>query len=145
MNYRVWRGSSLKSKVGYNQFMRIFRRQLFRIFARLLVVSVMLGTTAAVWASVDAALSTNDVASSKCPMQQQSDDQHSGHTSCCQESGDCIGHCGTCAVSYTSTVNYFSHSINSFISSNTQFLPQRTNLPEGLSAGPLYRPPIFSA
>ncbi len=127
--------------------MYIFRRQVFRILARLLVVSVVLGNTTVVWASVDAALADNGRSSAACLHHQQSDDQQYGSGNCCQESGagDCGEYCNnTCTGMFTSAVPQFSDRLSANLPSNTKFLPNTMTLSEGVDIGQLHRPPIFS-
>jgi len=125
--------------------MHIFRRQIFRILARLLVVGVMLGNTAVVWASVDAVLADNNMSSATCQMYELNDDQQTGHGNCDQGSDDCIEYCNTCAGMFTSTVSQFTYRLSVNLPSNIKFFPNIMTLSEGVNIGQLHRPPIFSA
>jgi len=122
--------------------MQIFRRQIFRRLARVLAVLVLLGNTAVVLASVDTLL--NDVGQ-VVPCHMQSKDSHKAAGGCCTDKCDGMQHCNTCTISAPSVMFVSASHFNFYTLHPKYFLPRVANIPDGISSGLLYRPPIFSA
>ena len=122
--------------------MQVFRRHIFRKLARVLALMVLLGNSAAVLASVDTLLKDDGV---QVPCHMQSKDTHKSVGGCCSEKSDCMKHCNTCTMSVTSIMFVASSHFNLHPLSAEHYLPPVAVIPDGITTGLLYRPPIFSA
>jgi len=122
--------------------MQIFRRQIFRKLAKGLAVMVLLGNTAVVLASVDTLLNDDGKVP---PCHMQSKDSHKTAGGCCSDKCEGMQHCGTCIMSAASVMFVSASHVNFYRLHPKHYLPPVANIPDGISNGLLYRPPIFSA
>jgi hypothetical protein len=123
--------------------MHIFRTRAFRKLASMLALSLLLGSSASVWASLDNLLDNKQMESAACHMQMQDKQPVAGN--CCTDNSDCMNLCGNCSVPVT--VSVLANSIApalEFIYKALHFTLSN-NIPDGTSEGLLYRPPIFRA
>lgn len=123
--------------------MHIFRTRTFRKLASMLALSLLLGSSASVWASVENLLDNEQMGSAACHMQMQ--DKQSVAGNCCADNSDCMNLCGNCSVPATVSVLTSSIAPTLEFTNKPLLFTLSNDIPDGTSEGLLYRPPIFRA